>query len=285
MAMARKTGLGRGLSALLDDIKSPDAAAAQFIGIAQILANPRQPRRHFEPTALEELAQSIAAKGVLQPILVRPIGGGKYELVAGERRWRAAQAAGLHDIPAMVRDLEEGEALQLAIVENVQRADLNAIEEAESYRRLIDEFGQTQETVSRTVGKSRSHVANLLRLLDLPLPVRTAVIDGRLTMGHARAMLGARDPAALADDAIRLGLSVRETEARASRTAGAAASRAPGDGAVRDADLVALERRLSGALGLKVAIATNGAAGRVELKFQSLDQLDMICARLTGGHL
>ncbi len=283
MAGPRKTGLGRGLSALLDDIKSQDSRTSQFIPIAQIAANPRQPRRTFNAQALDELKDSIAARGVLQPILVRPIASGRYEVIAGERRWRAAQSLGFHDIPAIVREFDEGEALEIGIVENVQRADLNAIEEAVSYRRLIDEFGHTQEAVGQIVGKSRSHVANLLRLLDLPEPVRGAVEDGTISMGHARALLSAADPAALMRDVVAKGLSVRETEARASKGAPAAVARA--EVGARDVDLVALEQQLASALGLKVAIAAQGQGGRVELRFGSLDQLDMICQRLTGGRV
>ena len=283
MAVARKAGLGRGLSTLLDDIKTQDSRLSQYIPIAQISANPRQPRRVFNEEALQELRESISARGVLQPILVRPIGSGRYEIVAGERRWRVAQSLGFHDIPTIVRELNEGEALEIGIVENVQRADLNAIEEAVSYRRLIDEFGHTQDAVGQIVGKSRSHVANLLRLLELPEAVRSAVEDGAITMGHARALLAAPEPITLMREVIGKGLSVRETEARASRAP--AVSSARSEAGPRDADLVALERQLAGALGLKVTIAAQGSAGRVELRFQSLDQLDMICQRLMGGRV
>lgn len=283
MATQRKAGLGRGLSALLDDIKSQDSRLSQYIPVAQIAANPRQPRRAFNEASLQELRESIAARGVLQPILIRPIASGRYEIVAGERRWRVAQSLGFHDIPAIVRELNDSEALEIGIVENVQRADLNAIEEAISYRRLIDDFQHTQEAVGEIVGKSRSHVANLLRLLELPEPVRGALEDGAITMGHARALLGAPEPVGLMREVIAKGLSVRETEARASRGPGSAARAS--EAGRRDADLVALERQISGALGLKVAIAAQGSKGKVELRFQSLDQLDLICQRLTGGRV
>ncbi len=289
MALKTKPGLGRGLSALLDDIKAPDASAAQFIPISDIIANPMQPRRRFEEGALAELADSIRTKGVLQPILVRPIGGGKYELVAGERRWRASQLAQMHDIPAMVREMRDGEALQISIIENVQRADLNAIEEANSYHRLMEEFGHTQEQVGQIVGKSRQHVGNLLRLLQLPERVRDAVVDGRLSMGHARAIATAPDPIVLMNQAISGGLSVRQTEARAARVLPpvkyAAVPAAAPTGHTRNADVVALERQLSNALGLEVRIDSVGSRGSIEIGFDTLDQLDMLCQRLSGGRV
>ena len=291
MAARAKPGLGRGLSALLDEIKSPESAGAQYIPIAQIIPNPMQPRRHFDQTALEELAESIRAQGVLSPIMVRPIGGDKYELVAGERRWRASQLAEMHDIPAMVRELRDGEALQIAIIENVQRADLNAIEEAASYKRLIEEYGHTQDLVAQMVGKSRSHVTNLLRLLDLPVAIREAVMDGSLTMGHARALATAREPVKLMREVMTKGLSVRQTEARA--TAGetlpvGSASKellATARRAARDPDVIALERQLAGALGMKVTITAINGAGTIDVRFETLDQLDMICHRLSGGRV
>lgn len=284
MAVQRKAGLGRGLSALLDDIRTPDESAAQFLPIASITANPDQPRRRFDPQALAELSQSIAEKGVLQPILVRPLGGDRYEIVAGERRWRACQMAQMHEIPAMVRAMEAVEALQIGIIENVQRADLNPIEEAASYRRLVYDHGHTQEVIGRIVGKSRSHISNMLRLLELPDAVREAVEDGRLTMGHARALAGSKDPEALMRAVLVRGLSVRETEMRASRAAPIAAAARREDGE-RDADIVMLERQIANALGLKAAINANGTAGKVEIRYASLDQLDMIVAKLTGGHV
>lgn len=284
MAISRKTSLGRGLAELLDDIKSP-AAAPLTIPVVDIVANPRQPRRDFDPERLEELTQSVRDRGVLQPILVRPMGGGHYEIVAGERRWRAAQAAGLHEIPALVRDLDDAAALEVSIVENVQRADLNAIEEALSYHRLIEEFGHTQEVVGNLVGKSRSHVANLIRLLDLAPPVRLAVIEGKITMGHARALLAAPDPVGLMGEVVKGGLSVRQTEARASQSPLATAKVGSAAGPERDADIVALERRLCDALGLSVNISAAGNAGRIEIAFRNLDQLDLVCQRLSAGRI
>jgi len=283
MAVARKVGLGRGLSELLDDIKSP-AAAPQTLPVADIVGNPRQPRRNFDASQLAELTQSVRDRGVLQPILVRPIGQGRYEVIAGERRLRASQAAGLQEIPALVRDLDDAAALEVSIVENVQRADLNSIEEAESYQRLIGDFGHTQEAVGKLVGKSRSHVANLIRLLELAPPVRLAVTEGKITMGHARALLTAPDPVSLMDEVVAKGLSVRQTEARAASNP-AVAKTAPVPLPGRDADLASLERRLGEALGMPVNIVANGGVGRVEIGFRGLDQLDVVCQRLSAGRI
>ena len=262
-----RRGLGRGLSALLGDVAreqpiGPEATRSdgvQMLDLASIRPNPEQPRRSFDEAALDELAASLRARGLIQPIVVRPRGAG-YEIVAGERRWRAAQRAQLHQVPALVRTLDDAETLELAIIENVQRQDLNAIEEAEAYQRLGAEFGHTQEVLARIVGKSRSHVANLLRLLDLPAPVRAMVADGRLSMGHARALVTAPDPAVLAEEAARRGLSVRETEALA-RRGRAPATRARIERKGSDADTAALERQLGDLLGLKVSIAHGPSGG------------------------
>ena len=284
---APRRGLGRGLSALLGDVEreqplvpgSARAAGVQTLAVATIHPHPGQPRRHFDEDALDELAASIGSRGLIQPIVVRPHDGA-YQIVAGERRWRAAQRARIHEVPVIIRDFDEAETLEIALVENIQREDLNAIEEAEAYRRLIAEFGHSQEALAKIVHKSRSHVANLMRLLDLPQAVRDAVADGRLTMGHARALITAPDPAALAEDVIRRGLSVRETEALAR---GAKPKRQPPieyKGA--NADIDALERQLADMLGLKVKIAHGPHGGTVSLAYSSLDQLDMICQRLSG---
>lgn len=232
---------------------------------------------------MAELTASIAERGVLQPILIRPIESG-YQIVAGERRWRAAQTAGLHEIPALVRDMDDAMAVELAIVENVQRADLNAIEEGEAYQRLIDEFGHTQEAVGKVVGKSRSHVANLLRLLELPEPVRAAVIEGAVTMGHARAMLGSQDPVATLHAVRSGGLSVRETETRVAAEAAVKSSRRA-LAAERDPDLAALEARVRDALGLAITITSVDGRGQVSVNYASLDQLDLICKRLSAGRV
>ncbi len=289
-----RAGLGRGLGALLGDIKRDDAPVepgqtpqgVRMIPVSAIAPHPEQPRRHFDETALNELAASIAERGIIQPIVVRPHGH-DYQIVAGERRWRAAQRARLHEVPVVIRDYSDTETLQIGLVENIQRQDLNAIEEAEAYSRLLDEFGHTQEVLAKTVHKSRSHVANLLRLLDLPKTVQARVIDGALSMGHARAIIGAPDPDALAEQVIGKGLSVRQTEklAQTAKPAAARRNRAPvagkasGDG---DADIAALERQLGDLLGLKVRISFSPNGGTLSLDYSTLDQLDMICQRLSG---
>jgi len=288
-----KRGLGRGLSSLLGEVAreqpiagdAPRSAGVQMLPVASIIPNMNQPRRHFDETALDELAASLSQRGLIQPIVVRPQDHGFYQIVAGERRWRAAQKARLHEVPVIVRRLDDAEMLELAIIENVQRQDLNAIEEADGYQRLAREYGHTQEALAKIVGKSRSHVANLLRLLDLPMSVRQFVVDGKLSMGHARALLGAADPAALAEDVIRRDLSVRETEelARGGKTKRA---REPQPGqATGNADIAMLERQLRDQLGLKVALTHGPKGGTVTISYGTLDQLDMLCQRLSGDGL
>ena len=280
-------GLGRGLSALMGEaVRAPaeDAPVSRGgvreIEIGRIRPNPSQPRMHFSEESIDELADSIGERGVLQPILLRPHGDG-FEIIAGERRWRAAQRARLHTIPAIVREIDDAATAELALIENIQREDLNAIEEAEGYKQLIDRHGHSQEDIGRIVHKSRSHVANLLRLLDLPVFVRESLVRGEISMGHARAVATAPDPDALAKEIIAKGLSVRQAEARARKE-----KRPPGELQLTqrpgDADLAALERQLGDMLGLKVTVAHNGAGGTVILKYNSLDQLDMICQRLSG---
>jgi ParB family chromosome partitioning protein len=286
-----KRGLGRGLSSLLGEAareqpigsEAARAAGIQTLPVGQIVPNPDQPRRHFDEDALDELAASLKASGLIQPIVVRPKGA-VYEIVAGERRWRAAQRAQLHDVPVIVRTLSDAETVELAIVENVQRQDLNAIEEAEAYQRLIKEYGHTQDALGRIVGKSRSHIANLLRLLDLPVFVREAVADGRLTMGHARALITAADPEGLAREVIARGLSVRDTEALA-RGPKAKREREPAAASYKgeSADILQLQRQLGDQLGLKVAIQHGDKGGAVTIAYATLDQLDMVCQRLSGG--
>ena len=289
-------GLGMGLQALLGEAARAPVAldnrsasdGVREIEIARIKANPDQPRVHFDEETLEELAQSIRERGVLQPILLRPSGQG-YQIVAGERRWRAAQRAQLHAIPAIVREIDESTTAELALIENIQRQDLNAIEEAEGYRQLIKRHGHTQDGVSQIVHKSRSHVANLLRLLELPEFVRQSLVRGDITMGHARAVALAPDPEALTREIIAKGLSVRQAEEEARRAKlkpgpGAAIGRASARNAAKavDADLAALERQLGDMLGLKVQVAHKGQGGAVTLHYSSLDQLDMLCQRLSG---
>ena len=288
-----KKGLGRGLSALLGDAPRAEPEtegrrdSVREVEIARIRPNPAQPRQHFDEESLAELAESIRERGVLQPILVRPTEDG-YELIAGERRWRAAQRARLHSIPALVREHDDSGSAELALIENVQREDLNAIEEAEGYKALITRFGHGQDGVAKLVGKSRSHVANLLRLLDLPEAVRLMLLRGDISMGHARAVATAPDPEALANEIADKGLSVRQAEELAKqvkpgagRDIGRASARRERAQSV-DADLAALERQLSDMLGLKVKVKHSGKGGTVALSYSSLDQLDMICQRLSG---
>ncbi|MFC7536226.1 ParB/RepB/Spo0J family partition protein [Sphingomonas sp. GCM10030256] len=285
MSELRQRGLGRGLSALLGDAPSEPEAPAQRGGVrevdvAAIRPNPKQPRRHFDEAAIVELADSITRRGVLQPILLRSAGDG-FEIIAGERRWRAAQKAQLHRIPAIVRDFDEAATAEVALIENIQREDLNALEEAEGYRALISTYGHSQDEVAKLVHKSRSHVANLLRLLDLPAFVQQALMRGELSMGHARALAAADDPEQMARDAIAGGWSVRQVEARA-RGSRPAKERARRPSAPADADTTALERQLGDILGLKVRIAHQDGGGTVSVSFSSLDQLDLICQKLTG---
>jgi ParB family chromosome partitioning protein len=286
----RVSGLGRGLSALLEEAQSPPAAdgpGVARLAIADIAANPAQPRRRFAAEAMDELIASVRAHGVLQPILVRPVSNGRYEIIAGERRWRAAQAAALHEIPAVVRQLDDRTAFEIALIENIQRSDLNAIEEARGYRRLIDEFQHTQQVLADIVGKSRSHITNLLRLLELPEPVQTMVEDGALSMGHARALAGAPNAEALARRIVAEGLSVRATEQLAAGERGKPVRprHALAPASTPDANADALELQLAESLGMPVAlsVAPGGESGSLTIRFASLDQLDWLCAKLGQG--
>ncbi len=285
--MSKKaTGLGRGLSALMGD---DDAGFATITGdrrpsrlpLEHLTPGRFQPRKRFDPDLEQELISSIKEKGILQPILVRPTESADlYEIVAGERRWRAAQAAGVHQAPVIVRDLSDSEALQVAIVENVQRTDLSPVEEGRGYQRLIEEFGHTQDQVSGLVGKSRSHVANLIRLLILPEAVLAMMDEGKLSMGHARALIGAEDPVALARTVVGRGLNVRQAETLARNAKGKKSPRTTISGAHKDADTLALERNMSEATGLRVIINHRGEAGEIKIAYQSLEQLDDICRLL-----
>jgi ParB family transcriptional regulator, chromosome partitioning protein len=302
----KKMGLGRGLDALLGEVireqmpqsagddgpRSNDmaravAAGLATIAVADIKPNPDQPRRYFAEDALEELAQSLKRHGIIQPIVVRPFQGG-YQIVAGERRWRAAQRAQIHNIPAIVRAFDDAETLEIALIENIQRQDLNPIEEAEAYKRLSDEFGHSQAALAAIVEKSRSHVANMMRLLDLPLPLRDLLIEGKLQMGHARALLGSADALPLAAVVIKKGLSVRATESLVRRNKPGAQKppslRITASSDSNDADIRAVETHLGDLLGLKVRINQNAGdyKGSVTFEYASLDQLDMLCQRLTG---
>ncbi|MBI5941554.1 MAG: ParB/RepB/Spo0J family partition protein [Caulobacterales bacterium] len=289
MAEGRR-GLGRGLSALLgeSDAENPagsagEAPGAREVPIELIHRNPDQPRRRFAEAEIAELADSIREKGVLQPVLVRPAPGmsGEYQLVAGERRWRAAQQAGLRAMPALIRELDDKQVLEIAIVENVQREDLGPIEESLSYRALIEKFGRTQEEVAQVVGKSRPHVANALRLLNLPAEVQTLLADGQLTAGHARALIGSLNPLAFAQEVIARGLNVRDTEALVKR--GAPEKKSAGSGSRRTGkvtDTLDLEESLSEVLGLAVDIRDQGGRGELRIQYATLEQLDDLCRRL-----
>lgn len=278
--------LGRGLSALLGEAAvaaeppSPERAP-RTLPIDQIHPGPFQPRQRFDEESLRALGDSIRENGILQPILVRPKPGhpASYEIVAGERRWRAAQLAQLHDVPVLIRDLGDREALEIALVENVQRQDLSPLEEAEGYRRLLDEFGNTQDDLARRVGKSRSHITNSIRLLGLPEPVRKLVEDGKLTAGHARALLNANDPTALSILILARDLNVRQTERLVKANQGGVRMRARRE---KDADTRALERDLTSRLGLTVSVDSHGEGGSVTIRYRTLEQLDLVIKRLRG---
>jgi len=293
MADEGKSRLGRGLAALIGDVgeetkraATPQSARSQRRAPVEFLRpNPRNPRRDFAEADLDDLAASLREKGIIQPIVVRPVRGSadKFEIIAGERRWRAAQRAGLHDVPIVAVDVTEDEALQLAIIENVQRTDLNAIEEASGYQALINDFKHSHDEIAKTVGKSRVHITNTLRLLRLPEKVQSLVRSGKVSAGHARVLIGRPDAEELAQKIVEMGLSVRQVEewGRAGKENGKAplpsAAKSRGD---KDADTVALERRVTNTLGLEVTVDHRGEAGVVHVRYRSLDQLDEIVRRL-----
>jgi len=291
MNTERTRGLGRGLSALMNDGDVQDAqlsteAGGQTLPIEDISANPDQPRRVFSDGDLQALAASIEEKGLLQPILVRPSPTGSgYQIVAGERRWRAAQIAQLHDIPVLIRELTDRETLEIGIVENVQRADLNPVEEARAYRQLVERFEHTQEEIARAVGKSRSHIANMMRLLALPESVLDYLSAGRLSIGHARAIATATNPEVLADNIVNQGLSVRQAENLMKAPPSRKALETKSANTDKDADTRAVEQDLSRRLGLDVAIDHNAKneKGSVTIRYTKLEQLDDICRRLNSG--
>jgi len=295
-AQKNPRGLGRGLDALLADApaSAADAPAGRRIAtlpIAFLRPNPDQPRRTFADDAIAELAASIKARGMLQPILVRPVGRDAYEIVAGERRWRAAQRAGLHDAPVVIRDLTDAEAAEIALIENVQRVDLSPLEEAAAYQRLADIYKRSQDEIAAAVGKSRSHVANMMRLGGLSAQCRAALEAGEITMGHARALLAAKDPDAALKAVVSKGLTVREAEALVRRQheapQAAAPQREPSKPSVpgrKDADARALEADLAASLGLEVEIEhTPRGSGALTIRYRTLDQLDDVCKRLMGA--
>jgi ParB family chromosome partitioning protein len=277
----RPRGLGRGLSALIGDEAAPTrgevpAKGSRTLPVAFLKPGRFQPRKAFADEALAELAASIREKCVLTPILVRPLGTDSYEIVAGERRWRAAQLAKLHDVPVVVRDLADAEALEIAVIENIQRADLNALEEAAAYQELMDRFGRTQEQVAQDVGKSRSHVANSVRLLRLPEPVKQWLREGKLTAGHARTLLSAADPEAAAREILTGQMSVRQAERRSPKKT------KPGGKPPKDPNLADLEASISNKLGLKIQIIHKGdKGGEVRIAYSSLEQLEEITRRLS----
>ncbi|MBI1206143.1 MAG: ParB/RepB/Spo0J family partition protein [Azospirillum sp.] len=287
--MQRRSNLGRGLSALfgeasedyasLDKVRQSKQVPIEFVHPGRY-----QPRRHFDDESLQGLVESVRDKGILQPLLVRrdPDSSNVFEIIAGERRWRAAQIVGLHEVPVIIRELTDREALEISLIENIQRQDLTALEEAEGYRRLIDEFAHTQEELAKAIGKSRSHVANMLRLLTLPDPVKQMVQDGSLSAGHARAVLSLPDPVEAARQVLERGLTVRQTEELARTTDKPERAIARAVAAVKDADLTELEREVSARLGLKVTITPKGKSGTVAIQYLTLDQFDDILRRLNG---
>ncbi|WP_113911665.1 ParB/RepB/Spo0J family partition protein [Roseovarius dicentrarchi] len=293
----RQRGLGRGLSALMADVgesaTGPEAAPRQpdmMVPIEQVVANPDQPRRRFDPELLNDLAASIKEKGIIQPLIVRRKGEG-YEIVAGERRWRAAQQSNLHQIPVVIRDFDDTEVLEIAIIENIQRADLNPVEEAAGYVQLMNKFGHTQEKLAEALGKSRSHIANTMRLMQLPEAVQAYVTEGKLSAGHARTLITSPDPVALAKKVIAGDLSVRDTEklvrkaAEALNPDGAKSSKPAARGNAKSADTTALENDLSANLGMKVSIDHKDGAesGSITISYKTLDDLDALCRIMSTG--
>ena len=287
-----KRRLGRGLAALIGDDASEegivaDARTLRHMPIEFLVRNPRNPRRRFEEEDLADLTNSVRAKGLLQPIVVRPVDGQEnaYEIVAGERRWRAAQKAGVHEVPVIIRSFSDGEALEIALVENIQRSDLNPIEEGEGYQQLIDHFNYTQQQLADSIGKSRSHIANTLRLLTLPDKIKQYLSSGALTAGHARALIATETPELIADQIVKLGLSVRDAEDMARKPANDSAAKSSKRLVEKDADTIALENTLAEALGLKVNIVDKGRkGGELRIAYKTLEQLDDVCKRLNHRH-
>jgi ParB family transcriptional regulator, chromosome partitioning protein len=286
MMQAQKKRLGRGLAALIGDDTSEEAVvqdirSLRHMPIDLIHASPNNPRKHFADADLDDLANSIREKGLLQPIVVRPRADGEYEIVAGERRWRASQRAGIHEVPVLIRELNDGEALEIALIENIQRSDLNPLEEARAYGLLLEQFSYTQQQLADSVGKSRSHIANTLRLLTLPDTVRSLIEDGKLTAGHARTLVAANSPAELADQIIKLGLSVREAESLVRDAS--PSSRPRKTRPEKDADTKALELSVTQALGLKVLVEHKASGGTVTISYKTLEQLEEICRKLQAS--
>jgi ParB family chromosome partitioning protein len=292
---ATRSRLGRGLAALIGEVAAETSVdrprGQRRLPTSALRPNARNPRRVFSNSELDELVASLRERGIIQPIVARPVRGAAeaYEIIAGERRWRAAQRAGLHDVPVVIIEATDAEALQIAIVENVQRADLNALEEAQGYQALIDEFGNSQDEIAKIIGKSRSHVANTLRLLKLPEKVKSYIQSGKLSAGHARMLIGQPHAEALAEEIVSRGLNVRQVEAMA-REASQQSGKGQGKGrkangaAEKNADLMALEKRLSDALGLVVSIDDRGRGGVLSIRYRNFDQLDEVLRRLEKSH-
>jgi ParB family transcriptional regulator, chromosome partitioning protein len=285
--MADHSRLGRGLASLMGEVgeespTSDNSRKPRRAPIENLKANPRNPRRAFTEAELNDLTESIRERGIIQPIVVRAIRGetDRFEIIAGERRWRAAQRAGLHEVPIAVVEATDAQALEFAIIENVQRADLNPIEEASGYLALMDEFNHSQDEVAQIVGKSRPHVANMVRLLKLSEPVKTLVQSGQLSAGHARILVGQPNALELAQDIVARGLSVRQVEAAMRKEGGAQAREVAGTSRAKDPDTKALERRLSDALGLEVTVDHRGQGGTLHIKYRDLDQLDAVLRKL-----
>lgn len=290
MAEEGKPRLGRGLAALIGEVGDEMTVVERGRGqrkvpVEFLRPNPRNPRKHFEDNELQELSRSIKDRGIIQPIVVRPVPNASdaYEIVAGERRWRAAQVAGLHEVPVVVVDIDDKTSLEYAILENVQRSDLNPIEEALGYSRLMAEFSYTQENLSKIIGKSRSHIANMMRLNDLPDPVKTLLVNRQITAGHGRALLAVKDPVAVARKVLNEGMSVRQVEEIAQIENAEPAkleTKSAKPKAEKDPDTRALERALQDVLGLSVSIDHKGQGGELRIKYKTLEQLDGLCRRL-----
>jgi ParB family chromosome partitioning protein len=285
MTQAQKRRLGRGLAALIGDDTSEEAIvqdirSLRHVPVELLHPNPHNPRKHFNEEDLESLAKSLKDKGLLQPLVVRPRADGSFEIVAGERRWRASQRVGIHELPVLIRELNDRETLEIALIENIQRSDLNALEEARAYRQLLEQYNYTQQQLADSIGKSRSHIANTMRLLSLPEAIQQQIENGKLTAGHARSLVATEYPAEMADQIIKMGLTVREAEELARKNA--AAPTGPASAVEKDADTRALEKTLTETLGLHTSIKHKGAAGgSVQIKYKTLDQLDDVIRKLT----
>ena len=286
MTQVQKRRLGRGLAALIGDDTSEEAIVQDIrtlrhVPVELLHPNPHNPRKHFAEEDLESLARSLKDKGLLQPLVVRPRADGSFEIVAGERRWRASQRAGIHELPVLIRELDDRETLEIALIENIQRSDLNALEEARAYRQLLEQYEYTQQQLADSIGKSRSHIANTMRLLSLPEAIQTQIENGKLTAGHARSLVATEYPAEMADQIIKLGLTVREAEDLARKNA--ASTSGAGAPPEKDADTRALEKTLSEALGLSTLIKHKAmGGGTVQISYKSLDQLDDVIRKLTA---